>query len=82
MIMALASNECDITVDVFEVGVWAVGKMVLRTTKVLECPPPLLNLGYSNAQGYTNSLKDTNLRFNNQLYVGPEVPIYTQFIGR
>ncbi len=33
MVMALASKECIATGEVFEVGVWAVGKMVLGTTK-------------------------------------------------
>jgi NAD(P)-dependent dehydrogenase (short-subunit alcohol dehydrogenase family) len=33
MIMALVSNECNISGEAFEVGVWAAGKMVLGTTK-------------------------------------------------
>jgi NAD(P)-dependent dehydrogenase (short-subunit alcohol dehydrogenase family) len=33
MVMALASDECRVTGELFEVGAWAVGRMVLGTTK-------------------------------------------------
>jgi hypothetical protein len=54
----------------------------LPVTLSFQLPPPYGILGYSNAEGYTNSLKDASLIFNYELYVRPEVPIYTQFIGQ